>query len=233
MTMRNPALLSVLLAAGCGAAVPVPAPDPAAPVRFDAAALAGKDSVRDAELVKLGSWMVGAYASTAQANSDPAFFDVRLHIARIWRWRTDAVWLYVEQAMATHLDQPYRQRVYRLTRVAPARFESAVFTLPDPESAIGAWRSANPLADLEPGRLLERQGCSVFLDRTATGYSGGTEGLGCGSDINGARYATSEVSVDGRRLVSWDRGYDAGGRQVWGARKGGYVFDKNASSPIR
>ncbi|MEB3203467.1 MAG: chromophore lyase CpcT/CpeT [Candidatus Sericytochromatia bacterium] len=221
--MRTSFFLPALLLVGCGVAAPLAA-SPAG--TLVAAAVPGNEPVRDAELVKVGSWMAGSYASTAQAVADPAFFDVRLHISRIWRWRSDAVWLYVEQAMATHQDAPYRQRVYRLTRVAADRFESAVFTLPDPDSAIGAWKSANPLSDLTPAALLDRTGCGVYLARTAAGYVGGTEGLSCGSDINGAKYATSEVSVDGRRLVSWDRGYDAAGRQVWGARKGGYVFDR-------
>jgi hypothetical protein len=221
--MRTFFILPAALLLGCGAAAPF-ASAPAG--TFAAAAVPGNEPVRDAELVKLGSWMVGSYASTAQAVADPAFFDVRLHIARIWRWRSDAIWLYVEQAMATLQDAPYRQRVYRLTRVAADRFESAVLTLPDPGSAIGAWKSANPLPHLTPAALLDRTGCGVYLARTEAGYGGGTEGLSCGSDINGAKYATSEVSVDGRRLISWDRGYDAAGRQVWGARKGGYVFDK-------
>ncbi|MBM3259996.1 MAG: chromophore lyase CpcT/CpeT [Candidatus Sericytochromatia bacterium] len=221
--MRIIPFLPTVLLVGCGVAAPLAAASAGSPA---AAAVPGSETVRDAELVKLGSWMAGSYASTAQSIADPAFFDVRLHIARIWRWRSDAVWLYVEQAMATHLDAPYRQRVYRLTRVAADRFESAIFTLPDPDAAIGAWKSANPLPSLNPASLNDRAGCGVFLARTAAGYVGGTEGLACGSDINGATYATSEVSVDGRRVISWDRGYDASGRQVWGARKGGYVFDK-------
>jgi hypothetical protein len=28
------------------------------------------------------------------------------------------------------------------------------------------------------------------------------------------------------QLLSWDRGYDKEGKYVWGAEKGGYVFDK-------
>jgi hypothetical protein len=26
------------------------------------------------------------------------------------------------------------------------------------------------------------------------------------------------------KIVSWDRGFDASGAQVWGAEKGGYIF---------
>ena len=34
----------------------------------------------------------------------------------------------------------------------------------------------------------------------------------------------AEIRAD--RIVSWDRGFDAEGRQVWGAENGPYVFDK-------
>jgi hypothetical protein len=34
-----------------------------------------------------------------------------------------------------------------------------------------------------------------------------------------------EVRPDG--LVSWDRGFDADGQQVWGAEKGPYVFTRS------
>jgi CpeT protein len=27
-------------------------------------------------------------------------------------------------------------------------------------------------------------------------------------------------------LLSWDRGWDVNGKQVWGAEKGGYIFVK-------
>ncbi len=39
-------------------------------------------------------------------------------------------------------------------------------------------------------------------------------------------YTTSEVVLSSDRMVSWDRGWDAEGKQAWGAEKGGYVFIK-------
>ena len=48
----------------------------------------------------------------------------------------------------------------------------------------------------------------------------------CASSLNGANYATSVVTLGESTPVSWGRGYDAGGSQVRGATKGGYVFDR-------
>jgi len=39
------------------------------------------------------------------------------------------------------------------------------------------------------------------------------------------------VTLTADRMVSWDRGVDAGGRQVWGAERGGYVFDRVERPP--
>jgi len=102
--------------------------------------------------------------------------------------------------------------------------------LPDPQRFAGQWREEQPLADLSPADLELRAGCAVFLrlDRFAR-FAGGTIGRGCGSDLRGARYATSLVTVGPDGIESWDQGFDAEGEQVWGAEKGPYVFLKSDS----
>jgi len=55
-------------------------------------------------------------------------------------------------------------------------------------------------------------------------YTGSTVGKLCESNLRGAAYATSEVTVKSDRIISWDRGFDNEDNQVWGAEKGGYVF---------
>jgi hypothetical protein len=44
--------------------------------------------------------------------------------------------------------------------------------------------------------------------------------------MRGATYATSEVVINKQMLESWDRGWDASGKQMWGATKSGYQFVK-------
>lgn len=173
---------------------------------------------------ELASWLAGSFSSQAQAQRDSTFFDVRLHVVPIWKRRTDARWLYVEQAIASHLERPYRQRVYRVTAEDEGGFESAVFTLPDPLRFAGAWREETPLARLSPDSLLQREGCSVFLHKREERYVGETRGKDCASTLRGAAHATSEVIVEKTRLTSLDRGYDAEGTQVWGSEAGPYEF---------
>jgi hypothetical protein len=178
--------------------------------------------------------MTGWFTSAAQAEREPKnYFEIRLVMTPIWTERSDAVWLYVEQAAAGALDRPYRQRVYRVSPLVDGRYESVVYTLPgEPLTYAGAWRDPRAFAALSPADLVLREGCSMVLDYIGNStFVGSTTGTGCGSSLAGAAYATSEVTITSERLESWDRGFDADGEQVWGATNGPYIFDK-VSSPL-
>jgi len=206
------ALSSLVLLCGCRAAQPI-------------SAESSKPAEDDCRL--LAAWLCGSFSSAAQHQADPEnFFDIRLHMMPIWPARTDGPWIYVEQAAAEKLDQPYRQRVYRLAPRSDGAIESVVHELPgDALRFAGAWRDPSLLDQLTPEQLIPREGCSLILRRTAAEcFTGSTVGRTCISTLRGAAYATSEATVTPFELITWDRGYDAEGRQVWGATKGGYVF---------
>lgn len=178
---------------------------------------------------RLADLMTGSFSSAAQAAADKDFLEIVLHMSPIWTDRADGPWLYVEQAVASAPGRPYRQRVYRLVDLEAGAVRSDVYTLPgDALRFAGAWTDGAKLAGLSPDQLTLRAGCSLTLRPVNAGASfvGTTEGTGCASDLRGAAYATSEATVTADRLISWDRGFDSAGRQVWGAVKGGYVFDK-------
>lgn len=184
-----------------------------------------------ARLDELATRLVGSFSSAEQAIEDPEFRDIRLEMVRIWPERDDGPWIYIEQAAAESLERPYRQRVYRLVASEdPARpagtIESRVFELPgDPLLFAGAWREPLRFRTIEPKDLIPRDGCTVYLERGEDGsWFGGTDPESCPSSLRGARYATSEIDIVEDALRTWDRGFDAEGRQVWGAVKGPYVF---------
>lgn len=171
--------------------------------------------------------MTGSFSSAAQAKADPSYFDIRLEMVPIWGERDDGPWLYVEQAAAEALDKPYRQRVYRLIALQDGQLESRVYTLPDdPLVWAGAWRSPKRFEALDPAQLKLRQGCAVILSpgSDSTLYAGSTRDKDCLSDLRGATYATSEVTITAQGISSWDRGFNAADEQVWGATLGPYVF---------
>ncbi len=188
------------------------------------------DSRQNADLQRLLHWMSGSFSSQAQAAADTNFYDIRLTMKQIWKHRKDGYWLYVEQAMTTNPDRPYRQRVYQLSQPDEDRFQSRVYQLHDPLRFAGKWMKTEPLADLSPDSLVERIGCDIILKKEGdSAFIGCTIGRNCESELRGAVYATSEVRITDHEMVSWDRGFDADGKQVWGAKTGGYIFRKTAS----
>jgi len=195
---------------------------------FASGATAGDSAA--SELSRLVDMMSGSFSSATQAAADSDFFDIRLEMTPIWRERSDAAWLYVEQARGDLLDKPYRQRVYRVARRDDGALVSEVFTFSSPLRYAGAWKQASPLASLTPDSLSRRDGCAIVLRAQPDGtFVGATVDHDCPSDLRGAAYATSEVTMGSGVMVSWDRGWNVAGEQVWGARKGGYVFRKAAA----
>ncbi len=182
----------------------------------------------DTDLSRLADWLHGSFSSAAQAAADPDYLDIRLRMVPIWEWRSDALWMYVEQAVAEDADAPYRQRIYRLTRDPDGACRSEVYALPESEKFIGAWRDTRLFGALSSADLLRREGCASILRFVDGSFTGGTVGAGCSSSLHGAAYATSEVLLTADRMESWDRGFDADGEQIWGAEKGPYVFDRIA-----
>jgi hypothetical protein len=172
--------------------------------------------------------LTGHFTSAGQAKADPEFFEVHLHMCPIWTERDDGPWLYVEQAMATALDKPYRQRIYRLVDRSTAgspSVESRVYELPNAAERVGACSDPARFAADSPESLVAREGCAIVLAPGAdASWSGSTVGDLCLSSLRGASYATSEVWLSSAELRTWDRGFDANRAQVWGAKKGPYVF---------
>lgn len=207
------------------APTPAPAPAPSSSVNTSF----GKEK----EVRRLAKLMEGNYNSAKQAAADKEYFDIRLHIKRIWKERPDSegIYFYVEQATAAAQQRPYRQRVYHLrTRKEDGKIESVVYTLKAPLRFAGQWKEDKPLAMLTPDSLVERAGCSVMMRRhKRKEYRGATEGQQCPSDLRGAKYATTDVIITPKQLISWDRGFDEKGDQVWGAKFGGYIFEKEAA----
>jgi len=144
----------------------------------------------------------------------------------IWPERRDGHWLYVEQAAGNSADKPYRQRVYRLYRESDNTLVSAIYTFQNPLRFAGAYKSANPLSSLTPDSLDLKSGCEVFLQKQGDGFIGTTRIKTCPSELRGAAYATSEVTINATEMRSWDRGFNAQGEQVWGSTKGPYIFKR-------
>ena len=185
-----------------------------------------QDKIKESDLRNLYNMMIGSFSSENQSKVDSNYFDIRLKMVPMWS-ESEYYWLYVEQAMATNENKPYRQRVYRLSKVNDTTIESRVYTIKNGENYFGDWKLENPLANLTIDSLEERKGCSIFLNKiNKSEFSGSTNKTDCESSLKGATYATSFVNIYTDMIISWDRGFDKEDNQVWGAINGGYIFDK-------
>jgi hypothetical protein len=176
------------------------------------------------DLNQLASFMTGHFSSRVQAERDTGYFNISLVMAPIWPERSDGTWLYVEQAVAATPDKPYRQRVYQLQNPGPNTFTSTIYTIQDAMQFAGLQNDKDKLKQLTFDKIEKKEGCTVTLTRKGNVYEGGTEADQCPSDLRGAKYATTKILLKEGELQSWDQGFDARGKQVWGAVKGGYIF---------
>jgi CpeT protein len=176
----------------------------------------------------LYAYLQGDYDSEAQSLSDPAYFAIGLRICPVDAPELGSRALYVEQAALSSPNAPYRQRFYVVEDIDGAALSarSRVFEVVGAASWVGACDEPLPTATAADAN--ELIGCNVDLAWETDHFVGGTIDDLCANDFQGATYATSEVELWADRLVSWDRGYDAQGNQVWGATKGAYVFDRKS-----
>ena len=82
-----------------------------------------KKTTSDRNLKELENWMTGTFSSAQQALEDQTYFDITLHMVPIWK-NSEGHFLYVEQAVSSQQDKPYRQRVYQLERLGENQYSS-------------------------------------------------------------------------------------------------------------
>lgn len=179
----------------------------------------------DTELNELFGLMQGSFNSENQAKADSTYYNISLHMYPIWKDKGN--YLYVEQALNIMQNRPYRQRVYKVTRLNDSVFSSAIYTIPADSLWVGKWKTPLDFDKISPQDIVERTGCEVLLKRIGDYHFKGATGIKtCESTLRGASYATSEVEITKNKILSWDRGFDTDGNHVWGAEKAGYIFDK-------
>jgi CpeT protein len=176
-------------------------------------------------LKTLINFMEGDFNSTEQSKNDTSYFDIRLHVHQVVT-KNNEYWLYVEQAVSTAQDKPYRQRIYKVKQLDNTNYTSEIYTITNEKDWIGIHNDPLKMKKM-PLSIDQKKGCTVYIRLLEDGtYKGATNEKDCESKLRGATYATTEVSITPQMMVSWDRGYDTNGKQMWGAVKGGYKFIK-------
>ena len=170
-------------------------------------------------------YVEGHFDSSLQAKNDPDYYEIHLQMCTVEAPELGTHVLYVEQAIATSLEKPYRQRLYVVESIGPKTIRSNIYELYEPEAYIGSC-SAKDRPIFVANDAKEKVGCHVDMRFQEQKFIGKTEHGVCPSSLRGASFATSEVTISSSILESWDRGYDEEGGQVWGAEKGAYQFRK-------
>lgn len=179
---------------------------------------------KDKDTEELFNMMKGSYSSESQSKTDEDYYNITLKMVPIWKDK--GYYLYVEQALAEKPDKPYRVRIYHLFKRGD-EFVSEIYTLKNEKDWIGKGATPEAFNKLTMSEIELKEGCEVILKKTGPKiYEGATGDKTCPSELRGAAYANSKVTISEGKLVSWDQGFDKEGKQVWGAEKGGYVFDK-------
>ena len=176
----------------------------------------------DGGLQELVNIMQGHYTSEQQSVRDTTYFNISLRMTPIWKQKGN--YLFVEQAMATKQDKPYRVRIYKISQQKNL-VVSEIYTIKNEKNWIGKWATPQAYDALPMTDIDLKKGCEVILDRVEKNKFIGKTGIQtCPSELRGASFASSIVTVTANRLDSWDQGFDKAGKQVWGAEKGGYEF---------
>ncbi|WP_298222670.1 chromophore lyase CpcT/CpeT [Flavobacterium sp.] len=182
-------------------------------------------SKNDARLKELIGIMQGTYSSEKQSVADTSYYNISLRMVPIWK--NKGHYLYVEQALFKKQDKPYRVRIYKVSQRGADEFISEIHTLKNEKDWIGKWKTPEAFDALSENDIELKSGCEVVLKRIGKNkFSGSTGAKTCPSELRGASYATSKVTITPEQILSWDQGFDKNDQQVWGATKAGYIFDK-------
>jgi len=169
----------------------------------------------------------GTMDTSAQAKTNPKFSTVYMTTCRITlqgKPADDSIFLYQEQSLQPDQSKPYRQRFLQLS-VSP--YSQSVRSQAFRPKQLQRWAGFcnQPAADRQVSVAeLGQPVCSVFLRRSGENYIGNTPADGCPANVRGAVRITNHIVLYANGMDTWDRGFDAQGKQVWGAQSISYQF---------
>jgi len=184
------------------------------------------------QLLTLGRYLAGEFENADQAQAEPAWYvRLRLWLRPVPLFASDSITLFAEQANALKLDQPYRQRLWRLRDVGQ-QLQVEFYQLREPEVWQGGGRDRDRLASLTPDAATPLTDCTLPI--ACSGNSPATwqfrtlapPDYRCHFSARGRQYAVFlGFTVEASQLLTHDKGLDlATGRATWGALLGPYRF---------
>ncbi|MBD2326501.1 chromophore lyase CpcT/CpeT [Alkalinema sp. FACHB-956] len=187
--------------------------------------------------------LTGVMSTTAQSQANPKAVDVTMTTCTMQvagRSAPNTIYLYQEQALSKSLHQPYRQRFLQLS---PSPYSRTIRSLAYKPQQIDRWinfcQKAKADRQIQSADLGEAI-CAVFLKPMTASFARGdlrdragfdrvefvgtTPVDGCATNVRGATRIRNQVTLHSAGMDTWDRGYDAQGKQVWGAQGTAYQY---------
>jgi hypothetical protein len=197
------------------------------------------NTIKNELFKKMLTWMCGSFSSHNHADTtvNQYIVDVRLHMNQIWADRNvgeNIYWLYVEQAYATSLNSPYRQRIYKVMLDANGNIYDEIYAIPSPSTYLHGYNNPTVFNNLNATQLTIKLGCNVGFTYNNTGqyFIGTTTGNACmAAGVPGVSYIVSDATIHPTYMTSWDKGYSASGYWVMGP-DWPYIFDKIETYPF-
>lgn len=187
-------------------------------------------------LSTIAEYLAGEFENKEQAISEPAWYvNLRMWQRPVTLFQEDSVTLFAEQANVLNIEQPYRQRIMRITALTnPAEFKVQFYMFKDPSAWRGAGANYTLLNALKPEQLDMLPGCALIVNtenlapnqykftakpipdnRCTFNYAGNTVEVSLGFE------ATE------KEFFSYDKGIDSETRKAtWGAILGPYRYKK-------
>ncbi|MFT3884299.1 MAG: chromophore lyase CpcT/CpeT [Flavobacteriales bacterium] len=168
--------------------------------------------------------MTGSFTSADQAKRDTNYANVEVETVRIWPQETKGAWLYTEEADADDKAHPYRQHLLLLKQVNDTIFQGFQYELDSMQLYMGAYKDLTRFDKRAPADAHLLKGCTMTIIWNKGTFGGSTNGEDCLNKKDGANYVVMDMTIGIDGIVSWERGFDARGNQIWGSGIGGYEF---------
>lgn len=185
------------------------------------------NSLSSRQVEEVVTRLEGVMNTSAQAAKNPQLPNVQMTTCRVHldlNSQSQPIFLYQEQALIDRLNQPYRQRLLHIGLSETGdRIESRSFRLANPQAWQGLCNKPETQR-LIPKTEVGQAVCTVFLKPQGSNYIGETPPEGCPANYRGAVKITNQIILNSHGMDTTDKGFDANGNQVWGARNETYQF---------
>jgi CpeT protein len=189
------------------------------------------------DLYIYSNWITGHFTTTIQSVEDGYFDNVFVRTIH-FNSGMNGDWFYTEQGELRD-GIPYRQRIYQLNWLNDTTLINRVFKIRNADFISSKNKShffggadlIEMLNELDLDDLEEMCGCSTYIykryiESGGWYYYGSTDETDCKGTFRGATHTTSHFKVYSNGIVSWERGWNYNGEQVWGSTKGPYYYIK-------